>query len=164
MWAELARDAGTTPFALMGTLGAMIERDEDHRQVWQRLGVAVPVSALPITSVDLYTDAVGCRLSAVGKRRGPLGLWSASRATSHQRRDSAEFQRLAKAAGLPKIRLHDVRHTSVSLMMSRAIPVLDVAKWHGHDPAMTLRVYGHVFDESLAAAGASLFGIVAGES
>ncbi len=64
MWAERALDAGTTPFALMGVLGALIERDEDHRQVWQRLGVAAPASTPPITSVDLYPDAVGCLRAA----------------------------------------------------------------------------------------------------
>ncbi|MDT5150181.1 MAG: hypothetical protein QOI01_1914 [Mycobacterium sp.] len=28
-----------------------------------------------------------------------------------------------------------------------------VAKWLGHDPAMTLRIYGHVYDDALASAG-----------
>ena len=64
MWAERALDAGTTPFTLMGVLGALIERDEDHRQVWQQLGIAVPPSTPPITSVDLYPDAVGCLRAA----------------------------------------------------------------------------------------------------
>ncbi|MEV2224727.1 hypothetical protein AB0E01_33320 [Nocardia vinacea] len=32
-----------------------------------------------------------------------------------------------------------------------------VAKWLGHDPAVLLRVYGHVYPEALEAAGAALF-------
>lgn len=32
------------------------------------------------------------------------------------------------------------------------------AKWLGHDPAMTPRMYGHVYDDSLKSAGAALFG------
>ncbi|WP_235892308.1 hypothetical protein [Mycolicibacterium hodleri] len=32
------------------------------------------------------------------------------------------------------------------------------AKWLGHDPAITLRVYGHVYDDALAAAGDALMG------
>jgi len=32
------------------------------------------------------------------------------------------------------------------------------AKWLGHDPAMTLRVYGHVYDDALASAGDVLLG------
>ncbi|MFT4043452.1 MAG: tyrosine-type recombinase/integrase [Gordonia sp. (in: high G+C Gram-positive bacteria)] len=70
---------------------------------------------------------------------------------------SAEFGRLAKAAGVPVIRLHDARHTAASSMLRAGTPVLDVAKWLGHDPSITLRVYGHVSDDALAAAGQSLF-------
>jgi hypothetical protein len=32
MWAELARDAGVTPFALMGVIGALAERGESHER------------------------------------------------------------------------------------------------------------------------------------
>ena len=32
------------------------------------------------------------------------------------------------------------------------------AKWLGHDPAITLRVYGHVYDDALASAGNALLG------
>ncbi len=32
------------------------------------------------------------------------------------------------------------------------------AKWLGHDPAITLRVYGHVDGDALAAAGEALLG------
>jgi hypothetical protein len=32
------------------------------------------------------------------------------------------------------------------------------AKWLGHDPAMTLRVYGHVYEDALASAGDVLLG------
>ncbi len=37
-WARQAERAGVTPFALMGLLGALIARDEDHRRVWHLLG------------------------------------------------------------------------------------------------------------------------------
>jgi ABC-type molybdate transport system ATPase subunit len=40
----------------------------------------------------------------------------------------------------------------------RGITVSAAAKWLGHDPAMTLRVYGHVYDDALASAGDVLFG------
>ena len=38
-WTIQAERAGVTPFALMGLLGALIARDEDHRRVWEMLGV-----------------------------------------------------------------------------------------------------------------------------
>ncbi|MEP9391192.1 site-specific integrase [Gordonia sp. VNK1] len=77
---------------------------------------------------------------------------------------SAEFSRQAKEAGVPAIRLHDARHTAASLMLDRGNPPLVVAKWLGHDPALTMRVYGHVYDDALQSAGASMFSPKAGDS
>lgn len=62
------------------------------------------------------------------------------------------------AAGVPTIRLHDVRHTAASILLDRGMPVLAVAKWLGHDPAITARVYGHVYDDALASVGDALLG------
>jgi integrase len=57
---------------------------------------------------------------------------------------SAEFARLAKAAGVPAIRLHDVPHTAATMLLDSGTTPSATAKWLGHDPAITLRVYGHV--------------------
>lgn len=55
------------------------------------------------------------------------------------------FQRIAKQAGLPKIRFHDLRHTAASLMLNNGIPVLIVSKRLGHaKPSITLDIYGHM--------------------
>ena len=51
------------------------------------------------------------------------------------------FKRHVEAAGVPGLRLHDVRHTSVTLMLDGGLPVHKVAAWHGHDPNMTYSVY-----------------------
>ncbi|AVH24585.1 tyrosine-type recombinase/integrase [Nocardia cyriacigeorgica] len=71
---------------------------------------------------------------------------------------SDEFQRQAKAAGVPVIRLHDARHTAATILLDSGASVAAAAKWLGHDPAVLLRVYGHVYDETLEATGAALFG------
>lgn len=71
---------------------------------------------------------------------------------------SDRFQRLASAAGVPTITLRNVRHTSVSVMLDAGIPPTVVAAWHGHDPRMTVSVYGRTYDDSLKSAGAALFG------
>ena len=55
------------------------------------------------------------------------------------------FRNLLKVSRLPKIRFHDLRHTSASLMLNHGIPVLIVSKRLGHSkPSMTLDVYGHL--------------------
>jgi integrase len=71
---------------------------------------------------------------------------------------SKTFARHCKAAEVPPIRLHDARHTAATRMLDSGTTVSAAAKWLGHDPAMTLRVYGHVYDDALASAGNVLLG------
>jgi hypothetical protein len=54
---------------------------------------------------------------------------------------------------VPVIRLHGPRHTAAARMLDSGTTVSATAKWLGHDPAMTLRFYGHVYDDALAPAG-----------
>lgn len=58
---------------------------------------------------------------------------------------SDEFRRLARRAHVPGIRLHDARHTSVTIMRSLGVPDHVVAAWHGHDESVMARVYTHTF-------------------
>jgi integrase len=72
-------------------------------------------------------------------------------------RFSDMFQRLAARAGVRKIRLHDARHTALTLMVLRGVPLSVVAAWAGHaDPAFTLRTYAHSQDDALRDASALL--------
>lgn len=68
------------------------------------------------------------------------------------------FGRLCASAGVPAIRLHDARHTSVTLMLDAGHPIASVAAWHGHSPDEMLRTYCHSTPEGLAAISASLPG------
>jgi integrase len=69
---------------------------------------------------------------------------------------SKSFAAHCAAAGVPVIRLHDVRHTAATMMLDGGATPSATAKWLGHDPAITLRVYGHVYDDALASAGDAL--------
>jgi len=58
---------------------------------------------------------------------------------------SGTFDRLQKAAKLPRIRLHDLRHTVASLMLARNVPAKVVQERLGHSSVMvTLDIYSHV--------------------
>ncbi|MCD2119438.1 MULTISPECIES: site-specific integrase [Rhodococcus] len=70
---------------------------------------------------------------------------------------SDEFRRLCESAGVRPIRLHDVRHTSVTLQLDAGHPIAAVAAWHGHSAEEMLRTYAHAVQESLTSAGATLF-------
>jgi integrase len=69
---------------------------------------------------------------------------------------SDEFHRLAAAAGVPRIRLHDSRHTVNSLLATAGVPDHIRAAWCGHTVAVNVATYTHARPEDLAAAGAAL--------
>jgi integrase len=69
---------------------------------------------------------------------------------------SKAFAAHCAAAGVPVIRPHDVRHTAATVLLDSGTTPSATAKWLGHDPAITLRVYGHVYDDALASAGDAL--------
>lgn len=54
------------------------------------------------------------------------------------------FAELVAVSGLPKIRLHDTRHTAASLMLAAGVPVKIVSEMLGHaSPSITLALYQH---------------------
>ena len=58
---------------------------------------------------------------------------------------SQTFTRLAARAGLPTIRLHDLRHTHATLLLKAGVPLKVVSERLGHSsPAFTMCVYQHV--------------------
>lgn len=63
-------------------------------------------------------------------------------------------------AGLPRIRLHDARHTCATLMHLRQVPIAVIAAWMGHSSSgFTQATYTHSQDPALREA-ASLLPIV----
>jgi integrase len=68
----------------------------------------------------------------------------------HPEASSDEFTRMLKRAGLPKIRLHDSRHTTLSLMEKAGVPISIISKWAGHyDSSFTMKTYVHASDDDL---------------
>ena len=58
---------------------------------------------------------------------------------------SARFSDLLRKSGLPRIRLHDLRHTCASLLLNQGFTLKDVQDWMGHsDIGTTANIYGHL--------------------
>ena len=56
-----------------------------------------------------------------------------------------EFKRLLREAGLPRMRLYDLRHTAATLALAAGVPAKVVSEQLGHaSSAFTLDVYAHV--------------------
>lgn len=53
------------------------------------------------------------------------------------------FHAIAASAGLPRIRVHDMRGTAASIMLRNGVPVHIVAAVIGDDPAVLMRHYSH---------------------
>lgn len=69
--------------------------------------------------------------------------------------------KLAKAAGVRPIRLHDARHSCGTAMHLRGVPLAVIAKWLGHaDASITARLYAQGQYAALRAAGQSMGAVV----
>ena len=76
---------------------------------------------------------------------------------------SQVFDRAASRSGLPKLSLHDLRHTHATLMLQAGIPVKVVSERLGHaSPAFTMTVYQHVLPGMQAEAAAAFSNAVFG--
>ncbi len=64
---------------------------------------------------------------------------------------------IRKKAGLPDVRLHDLRHTYASHLVSSGLSLSIVGKLLGHTQASTTQRYAHLADEPLREA-TELFG------
>jgi integrase len=59
-----------------------------------------------------------------------------------------EIVRGAKLAGLPVIRIHDLRHSHASLLISRGVDIATVSNRLGHEKVTTtLNTYSHMFND-----------------
>jgi integrase len=71
------------------------------------------------------------------------------------------FDRLVARFGLPRIRLHDLRHTAATLMLEQGVPLKAVTERLGHSSTtITSDLYQHVGEtmqeEAAAKLGAAL--------
>jgi integrase len=58
---------------------------------------------------------------------------------------TAAFQRQLKAAGLPPMRFHDLRHAFATMMLGLGVPLRVIQEWLGHTSMVTTAgIYAHV--------------------
>lgn len=70
---------------------------------------------------------------------------------------SGWFAGAVERSGVPRVTIHDLRHTAASLAISAGVNVKALQRMLGHaSAAMTLDVYGDLFDEDLDAVGVAL--------
>lgn len=78
---------------------------------------------------------------------------------------SRRFLTLSKALGLPRIRLHDLRHTSATLGLEGGESLIEVSRRLGHSSmAITADVYAHISPEKATASAARLADVLDGRT
>jgi HAD superfamily hydrolase (TIGR01549 family) len=60
VWSLTADRAGVTRLTFFAALGAVIERRDDHRNVFELLGIERWIDPIPYEREDLYADSVPC--------------------------------------------------------------------------------------------------------
>jgi len=67
------------------------------------------------------------------------------------------FEKACRDGGFERIRLHDLRHLSASLLIAKGVPLPAVARRLGHaNPQVTATIYAHAFDSGDAEAATAL--------
>jgi integrase len=70
---------------------------------------------------------------------------------------SRDWGRACKPLGLPHVTLHSLRHTHVSALIAANVDVVEISRRIGHgSPAVTLRIYAHLFKSTDIAAAAAI--------
>ncbi len=81
----------------------------------------------------------------------------------HPHTFSQAFDRLVAKTDLPRIRLHDLRHTHATIALRAGVPVKVITERLGHEtPAFTLKQYAHVIPGMQAEAAAAVAELVTG--
>lgn len=65
----------------------------------------------------------------------------------HENTIGHAFERYTKRANLPKIRIHDLRHSFVSMLIHLGASIYVVASLIGDTPTQVLQTYGHLYNE-----------------
>ncbi len=73
------------------------------------------------------------------------------------------FDAEVRRSGLPRIRLHDLRHTHATIALRAGIPVKVISERLGHEnPAFTMKQYAHVLPGMQAEVAALVAALVTG--
>ena len=75
-----------------------------------------------------------------------------------------EIKRGAEVAGLKKIRVHDLRHSHASLLISQGVDIATISNRLGHEKiSTTLNTYSHMFEASAVGVADMLDDLYSGE-
>ncbi len=161
-WRNLNLDAGTLSVV------------ESIVPVGYAAEISTPKTDTGVRSIDLDSETVAAlraHYARQGEDRLALGLGKPTEddyvfttpdgASLHPHAISQAFEAHIKRAGLPRIRLHDLRHTWASLALAAGVPAKVVSERLGHaSVAFTMSVYQHVMPGMQREAAEKMAGLI----
>jgi integrase len=70
---------------------------------------------------------------------------------------SAQFQRDREAAGVPRVRFHDLRHSAATLLQAQGVPLAVISDWLGHSGIqITMQHYAAIVPQLRIEAAAAM--------
>jgi integrase len=106
---------------------------------------AIDLDPTTVKVLTAWRDWQGAEQEAAGVEPDDWVFTNTDGKPVHPHSISQTFERIAARAGVPRIRLHDVRHTHGTLLIKAGVPVKVVSERLGHgNPAFTIDTYQHV--------------------
>jgi integrase len=140
-WSDIDLDAGTVTIGRSRVLvdGKIIEKSPKSRRSWRTLPLFGPLTK----ALEALQATQMAELDAAGSAYANSGYVVADELGRpvHPEWYTDEFHRLAKAAGLARIRLHDSRSTANSILERAGVPLSIRAAWFGHLPEVNQTHY-----------------------
>jgi len=161
-WSDISLSEGTLSIRTtrVTVSGSVHEKGPKSRRGYRTLPLFQPVAG---ALEQLYRVQLAEAKAAGAAYAGTVdeGFVAADElgAPIHPKAWSYEFGQLCKAAGLPRIRLHDARHTVNSLLEHLGVSPSIRAHWLGHTVTVNTGVYTHAADADLAAVSTALTGL-----
>ena len=94
---------------------------------------------------------------------GPPFVFPARSATGYRASPDKNWKALLAAAGIVDARLHDLRHTYASVLVSSGLSLPVIGALLGHSQPATTHRYAHLFDDPLRAATETAGAIISGK-
>ena len=146
-----------------GEARALLKEDFDGKQIhiyksMRRYKDSIRPTKTSVQRWVPLDDATITMLKKLCRRKGPylFGDYSPLVLTTIDR----HFKEDLKKAGIPEIRIHDLRHSHVSMLWAAGVPIPEISKRVGHSSSkVTMEAYAHIFDNSQSASLSFLNGL-----
>jgi integrase len=116
------------------------------------------------THVVPLSEAACQLLGDMKKQAGDSEWLFPARFTPHRLDIDDAWAILRKTAGIPDVRLHDVRHTFASVLVSSGLSLPIIGQLLGHTTAQTTLRYSHLLDDPLRAATERAAAVITGKA